>query len=91
MTKFAQNVQKSVFNGKNLRSFSNNGGDWMSQKEKFLKWLDSLIPDDFECGNYYLTFCDDGSATIHIDNTDEYNEWRINNLSFSETHQEPSE
>lgn len=40
----------------------------MSDKEKLFKFLDGLIPDNLECGHFYLTFEDDGSATIHIEN-----------------------
>ena len=42
----------------------------MSDKEKLFKFLDGLIPDNLECGHFYLTFEDDGSATIHIENKD---------------------
>ena len=46
----------------------------MSNKEKLFKFLDSLIPNDLECGHFYLTFEDGGSATIHIENKEEYEE-----------------
>ena len=39
-----------------------------TDKEQFFAWLNKIIPDDLEFGHYHMTFDDDGSATIHLDN-----------------------
>ena len=40
----------------------------MSDKERLFKFLKDLVPDNLECGPIRLTFENDGSATIHIEN-----------------------
>lgn len=39
-----------------------------TDKERFFAWLNKIIPDDIEFGHYHMTFDDDGSAIIHLDN-----------------------
>ena len=39
-----------------------------TDKERFFAWLDKIIPDDLKFGHYHMTFDDDGSAIIHLDN-----------------------
>lgn len=43
----------------------------MTDKERLFKFLDSIMPDDVEFGHISLTFKDDGSALIHIENKEE--------------------
>ena len=47
----------------------------MTDKQRVLRFVDTIIPDDFVCGHISMTFDDDGSAFISINNpeTDEKN------------------
>ena len=39
-----------------------------TDKERFIKWLNKFIPDDLKFGHYHMTFDDDGSVLIRLDN-----------------------
>ena len=39
-----------------------------TDKERFIKWLNKFIPDDLKFGHYHMTFDDDGSVIIRLDN-----------------------
>ena len=50
----------------------------MTDKERLMKFIDKIFPDDFKCGRLSLTFADDGSALLRIGNKeDAYNTDRI--------------
>ena len=43
----------------------------MTDKERIIAFLQKLIPDDIVCGHIAVTFNDDGSAVIIIDNKED--------------------
>jgi len=50
----------------------------MTDKERLMKFIDNIVPNDFKCGHLSLTFADDGSALLSIGNKeDAYNTDRI--------------
>ena len=40
----------------------------MTDKQRVLRFVNTIIPDDFVCGHISMTFDDDGSAFISIGN-----------------------
>lgn len=40
----------------------------MTDKDRLLIFINHLVPDNFVCGDFSLTFNDDGSALISIAN-----------------------
>lgn len=50
----------------------------MTDKERLMKFVDNIVPENFECGHLSLSFADDGSALLSIGNKeDSYNTDRI--------------
>ena len=45
----------------------------MTDKDRLLIFINHLVPDNFVCGDFSLTFNDDGSAFISISNKDDVN------------------
>ena len=43
----------------------------MTDKERIIVFIQKLIPDDIVCGHIAVTFNDDGSAVIIIDNKED--------------------
>ena len=46
----------------------------MTDKDRLLNFINHLVPDNFVCGDFSLTFNDDGSAVISIANPDDAEE-----------------
>lgn len=50
----------------------------MTDKERLMRFIDNIVPNDFKCGHLSLSFADDGSALLSIGNKeDAYNTDRI--------------
>ena len=50
----------------------------MTDKDRLMKFIDNIVPNDFKCGHLSLSFSDDGSALLSIGNKeDAYNTDRI--------------
>ena len=43
----------------------------MTDKERLMKFIDNIVPNDFKCGHLSLTFADDGSALLIIGNKED--------------------
>ena len=41
--------------------------EW-TDKERLMRFIDRLVPNDFKCKHFSLTFNDDGSASIYLSN-----------------------
>lgn len=48
----------------------------MTDKERIIRFLQKLIPDNFECGPISVTFNDDGSLFISVSNKEDEQEGR---------------
>ena len=42
--------------------------DYITDKCRLIRFIDKLIPNDFKCNHFSLTFNDDDSASIYISN-----------------------
>ena len=57
----------------------------MKDKQRLINFIDRLVPDDFECGRISVTFGDDGSAFITINNKKEINDGIMSVSEYNES------
>ena len=57
----------------------------MKDKQRLINFIDRLVPDDFECGHISVTFGDDGSAFITINNKKEINDGIVSVSEYNES------
>ena len=48
----------------------------MTDKERIITFLQKLLPHDFVCGHFSVTFNDDGSLFITVSNREDESEGR---------------